>query len=223
MSIKAFTVVYNTPKLLMDSVGSFRKYYPDIPLLIMNNSDPDNACTDLILELVQRDAKITAVHYEKNQGHGYAFNDAMNILESDYVYYFDSDTIMFKGGAIEQMVGIMDDNIYGAGKIIYTDMGGRGIPRDYDGEKLRYLYLVVGMLNRKMYHKFHHWTKFGLIAYKAMVDIHDNGDPENMLKEFPIMSYVRHLSGGTRSKFGDCEDIVEGFRGRKADMTSELD
>jgi hypothetical protein len=223
MSIEAFTVVYNTPKLLYNAVGSFKKFYPNVHLNIFNNSEPSHPCTDAILDIQERVPNISSIHYGKNMGHGFAFHDAMETIESDYIYYFDSDTVMLRGGALEGLYALMGHDTYGAGKIICTAMNGKGIPKDFTGEKLRYLYLVAGMLNKDMYFKFHKWTKFGLIAYKAMVDINKNGNPDSMLKEFPIFHYVKHLSGGTRSRFGDCEDIVDGFRGRKGDMTSELD
>lgn len=223
MSITALTVVYNTPDLLIDCVGLFKKFYPDIPVLIMNNSDPNHECTDVAKEMEQRYSNVTVVHYGKNHGHGWAVNDGMKRIKTDYVYYFDSDIKMNKGGALEGMMELMDDDTYGIGKIMYTSMTGKNIRPNFEGERLRFLYAVVGLINKNMYFKFHHWTKFGLPAWKAMVDIHKNGNPDTALKNFPIMSYVKHFSGGTRSRFGDCEDIVEGFKGKKSDMTSDIE
>ena len=195
----------------------------DIMTFIMNNSDPNHECTDVAKEMEHRYSNVTVVHYGVNHGHGWAVNDGMGIKETDYVYYFDSYINMNKGGALEGMMKLMNDDTYGIGKIIYTSMVGQNVRRNFKGEKLRFLYGVVGLLNRNTYFKFHHWTKFGLPAWKAMVDIHKNGKPNRALKNFPIMNYVKHLSGGTRSRFGGCEDIVEGFKGRKGVMIDDLD
>ena len=207
-TVKAFTVVFNTPDLLMDSVGSFREHYPDMPLLIMNNSDPENECSSIIIKMQKDFDNISAFHYGENCGHGDAFNHAVSMLECDYIYYFDSDINMLEGGAIEEMLKIMNENVYGVGNIIYTSMVGHVIKKDYVGERLRFLYFVCGLLNRRMYYNFHRWTKLGLIGIKAFLEIHETGRADELLRDFPIFGYVKHLSGGTRARFGDCESMA---------------
>ena len=226
MNITALTIVYKTPDLIKKAYESFRIFYPDIPLVIVNNSGQDDPCTVYIDYLDSIDNELTIINNKKNEGHGTSFNQGMDIIKTDYVYYFDSDVIMFKGDVLEEMLNLINENIYGIGKMIYTDMGGRNIPNNYEGEKLKFFYCVAGLINRNMYYKFHRWTRFGLIAYKAMVEIHNKGLSEKILKEFPILSYVRHLSGGTRSRFGDCEDLLDDFKNkkrRKGVMTDDLD
>ena len=223
MEITGLTVVYNTFDLIKTAYESFRKFYPSVPLLIMNNSDPEDRCTRYLKRLERTDSKVEVCHYNENVGHGQAAREGIEMIKTKYVYYFDSDTIMYQGGVLEKMLKIMDDETYGISRIIYIDRNGKNIRNDFKGERIKYLYFVVGLLNRNMYFRFHHWTRFGLPIFKAMIEINDAGIADKALKNFPVWEYVRHIGGGTRSRFGDCEDIVKGFRGVKADMNSELD
>jgi len=207
--ITALTVVYNTPDLLIESVGSFQQFYPDVSLLIMNNSDPDHECTDVVKEYEHRYKNIRVFNYKENQGHGTAVDDGIGMIDTDHIYYFDSDINMKVRGILEGMIAVMTDEAYGVGPVIHTDLGGRNITADCDWEKLRFLYLVVGLINRKIYHKYHPWTRYGQPILKALLEIHDTGRAEQLLKHFPVFDYVVHLSGGTRARFGDCEDIVK--------------
>lgn len=208
-NVTALTVVYNTPELLINSVGSFKKFYPDIPLLIMNNSDKDHACSSVVSEYVERYNNVRAFNFRTNQGHGTAVDMGIKNIATDVIYYFDSDIDMKVGGAIEGMMALMNDEVYGVGNVIDVDTGGRNIRHDYTGERVKFLHLVVGLLNRNMYYKFHPFTRYGLPIFKALLEIHKSGNVDKMIKYFPIFDYVKHLSGGTRSKFGDCEKIVE--------------
>ena len=74
-----------------------------------------------------------------------------------------------------------------------------------------------------MYYKFPKFTRFGLVNWKANYEMHKQGLSKKLLKNFPVTEYVYHVSGGTRAEYGDCEDIVDGFKGKKGDMFSELD
>lgn len=208
-NVTALTVVYNTPELLINSVGSFKKFYPDIPLLIMNNSDKDHACSSVVSEYVERYNNVRAFNFRTNQGHGTAVDMGIKNIDTDVIYYFDSDINMKVGGAIEGMMELMNDEVYGVGNVIDVDTGGRNIRHDYTGERVKFLHLVVGLLNRNMYYKFHPFTRYGLPIFKALLEIHKSGNVDKMIKYFPIFNYVKHLSGGTRSKHGDCEKIVE--------------
>ena len=173
--LTALTVVYNTPDLLIDSVGSFQKFYPNIPILIMNNSDQGHECTDVVKEYENRYKNVSAFHYKENQGHGTAVDDGIGMIDTKYIYYFDSDINMKVGGALEAMMKVADTETYGIGKIIETDFGGRNIPRDFDGKKLRFLFLVAGLINRKAYHRYHPWTRYGQPILKALLEIHEAG------------------------------------------------
>ena len=52
-----------------------------------------------------------------------------------------------------------------------------------------------------------------------MREIHDKGLANKILKSFPVKDYLGHTSGATRARYGDCEDIVEGFKSSKGDPT----
>jgi glycosyltransferase involved in cell wall biosynthesis len=210
-NLTALTVVYNTADLLIASVGSFQRFYPNIPLLIMNNSDPDHECTDVAKEYEHKYQNISLFNYEENQGHGHAVNDGICMINTDYIYYFDSDVNMKVEGLLEAMMAVVDKTTYAVGKIIYTDICGRNIRNEFEGERVKYLFPAACLINRSVYHEYHPWTRYGLPPFKAYLEIHKKDD--EILKEFPIFSYATHLSGGTRARYGDCEDIVKPLKG----------
>jgi glycosyltransferase involved in cell wall biosynthesis len=215
--ITAVTTVYKTLELIKDAHGSFRKFYPDLHLIIVDNSGGDE-CTKFLEKLVMRDRHLTLLKNKENEGHGDGMHQGIACCSTDYIFVFDSDVVFTKEGLLEDMLKKIDWNVYGVGWILNLDTGGRNIPMDFDGEIVRYLYPAFMLLNRSQYYKYHKFTRFGLPPFKAMKEIHRKRLSYQILIDFPVKAYLKHVSGATRAKYGDCEDIVKGFKGRKGIM-----
>jgi len=218
--ITALMVVYKTKDLVVRSYESIRKFYPTLKLMIIDNSGGDE-CTKYLEELFDKDPFLQLIKNEKNEGHGSSVHQGIGLIETDLVLMMDSDTEVVSLGGIEGMLDLMTPEVYGVGKIIKTDLGGRNVPDDFNKwETIDFLLLSVGLINKNQYYNFSPFTRFGLINFKANREINQKGLSNQLFKEFPVLGYIHHYSGGTRAKYGDCEDIVEGFNG---DPYGELD
>jgi glycosyltransferase involved in cell wall biosynthesis len=198
---------------------SFRLYYPSLTFIIVDNS-VDNSCRSLIEEWTDKDPLLWVIKNKENEGHGDGMHQAIGQANSPYLFIMDSDVVIKKPMLIENMMKYMTKDIYGVGWLLNLDRGGRNVPQNFNGEIIKYLYPAFMLLNRGLYYKYHKFTRFGLPPLKAMLEMHDEGVAHKILVDFPIRSYVTHKSGATRGKFGDCEDIVKGFRGKKGDMNN---
>jgi len=224
-NITCITVVYKTPDLMEKVYSTLRYHYPTVKYIIIDNSEGDE-CTELIRSWLPKDPNLKLVELSENIGHGYGMHRGIEECETDYAFIFDSDIIFKNGGFIEDGLKLFDEDTYGVGWILRLDMDGRNVPKDYDGEVLLYLFDGFWFVNKSQYYKYHPLHKFGLPLFKAMVEIHNNGLSEKILK--PLFNgntnfYLNHVSGGTRKKYGDVEDLLEGFKGKKGDMSGQLD
>jgi glycosyltransferase involved in cell wall biosynthesis len=218
LPITAITTVYRTQDLLVKTYESFREFYPGMSFIIIDNS-ADGSCTHLTKVWLEEDAHLTVFENDENQGHGDGMHQGIALANSVYLFIFDSDVTFVKPNLLEDMMEYMNSEVYGVGWLLDLDRGGRNVPKDYDCEIIRYLYPAFMLLNKVQYYNFHKFTRFGLPPLRAMQEIHDQG-LDKLLIDFPVSKYITHKSGATRGRYGDCEDIVSGFTGRKGDMNS---
>jgi glycosyltransferase involved in cell wall biosynthesis len=207
-NVTALVVVYKTLDYITVAYESFRKFYPTLPLVIVDNSEGD-PCSEYVDNLQINDPQLTVFHMKQNVGHGVGLDYGIRSITTEHIYFFDSDTKMLKGGVIEELLTVGGDNYYTVSTSTYVDRGGRLLPRAFRGERIKFVYGYATLLNRKKYLKYPPLTKYGLPILEAYIAIHDEGNGEKLLKTFPVNKYVYHASGGTRARYGDCEKIVE--------------
>jgi glycosyltransferase involved in cell wall biosynthesis len=219
MQVTGITTVYRTPELLKECYESFRQYYPKLPFIIIDNST-DNSCYHLTEDLLDVDPFLSVIKNEKNEGHGDGMHQAIGLAETPYLFVMDSDVVIRRPSLLEEMMVYMTPSIYGVGWLLNLDRSGRNVPVHFMGEIIKYLYPAFMLLNKSLYYEFPKFTRFGLPPLKAMQKIHDEGLTNKILVDFPVRVYLTHKSGATRARYGDCEDIVEGFIGRKGDTNN---
>ena len=219
MEITAITTVYRTPDLLKECYESFRKYYLQLQFIIIDNST-DGSCDCLTEDWLDMDPFLSVIKNENNEGHGDGMHQGIGLAETPYVFVMDSDVVIRRDKLLEDMMTYMTQSIYGVGWLLDLDRGGRNVPVHFLGDIIKYLYPAFMLLNKGLYYKFPKFTRFGLPPLRAMQEIHDNGLTNQILVDFPARSYLTHKSGATRAKYGDCEDIVKGFKGIKGDMNN---
>ena len=208
MNITAITTVYRTTDLLINTYESFRKFYPELSFIIIDNS-ADGSCSDLTRCWMEDDPHLTVIENEENEGHGDGMHQAIGYANSINLFIFDSDVTFVKPNLLEDMMEYMNSDIYGVGWLLNLDRGGRNVPSGFKGETIKYLYPAFMLLNRNQYYKFYKFTRFGLPPLTAMLEIHDKGLTDRLLIDFPVKDYITHKSGATRGLYGDCEDIVK--------------
>ncbi|MHA1360648.1 MAG: glycosyltransferase [Candidatus Helarchaeota archaeon] len=198
--ITGITVCYNTKGFMEIAYNSIRKFHPDMPILIINGSDLNNPCTLYLYSIMSKNTEIVMMGY--NIGHGRGLDFGINRVKTKYAMLFDTDIKMLKS-PVNEMLGLMDDNSFGVGKII--KIGYDGIDcgkRSYHKTEgcLLYLHPFFQIINIANYKKYHRYVHHGAPCYLTMIDIHKKKLSKKILKEFPnLKSYIKHYSKGTRN------------------------
>lgn len=213
-SVTGLTVFYKTAHLVKWSLEPFRKFYPETPLILVNNSPEDDECTTALLEFAREYKENTVIiQLDKNYGHGPGLNRGMEYVETPYVFIFDSDTEIVKEDLLENMLSLMDSHTYGVGFTRLTSRGGSHRDNGVlsDPEVMTYLHPLACVISMHQYEKFPKFSSGGAPFNRAMSAIKDTGNAEMLIKFFPIIlggrhhsDYIRHSGGQTRAKYGIC-------------------
>lgn len=216
-NITGLTVFYKTAHLIDISLEAFRKYYPDMPLVVVNNSPLDDECTEKLLAFTIEDCNINFVQLDSNYGHGPGLNRGMERVKTDYVYIFDSDTEIVKEGMLENMLSLMDSHTYGIGFTRLTSRGGSHRDKGTldDPEVMTYLHPLACTISMHQYGKFPKFSSGGAPFNNVCSAIKDTGNTEMLIKHFPVIlggrlhtNYVKHGGGHTRAKYGICSPHI---------------
>jgi glycosyltransferase involved in cell wall biosynthesis len=203
--VSTVIVNYRTPDLLESAAGSFRKFYPDIELVVVDNGSNDRSL-EVITTLVKRNpGKTKAMLLDRNYYHGPAMDRAMRSVNRDIVFFLDTDTETYRGGFIELMLGELskDEKVYGIGRV--DKVNKRGFAAD-DGT-IEILLSPYMMLRREMYVGLPPFIHHGMPTLQNFSAAETKG---YLLQNFDIANYVKHYGRGTASKFG----YSLGFRGK---------
>jgi glycosyltransferase involved in cell wall biosynthesis len=198
-------VNYRTPDILETAVASFRKFYPDVELVVVDNGSNDRSL-EVIDSLVKSNPKKTkSIMLDKNYYHGPAMDKAMGSVEKKVVFFLDTDTETYCGGFIELMLQEMDrdEKIYGVGRVDRVNKRGFAVE---DGTET-ILISAYMMLRRSAYLELPPFKHHGMPTLDNFSAAKSRG---YSLRNFDIASYVRHYGRGTASKFG----YSLGFRGK---------
>jgi hypothetical protein len=199
IELVASIINYKTLDLTKTLVDSLLKFYPDLPILLIDNGSFDES-TEYIRTL---DCKnVQPIFNEYNYGHGPALNQALTSANSRYVLTLDSDCKVLKKGWIELMLEAFKKNrkLYAIGQLLNVDI------RGYNGKSG----------DTALYHPYVHpsTAMFDVAKYLSLKPMFHHGAPclQNMLDakarkydlaDFPnLRSYVSHQDGGTSVRHG---------------------
>lgn len=198
MNITTVIVNFQTPDLLKVAVSSFKKFYPDVEVVLMDNGSKDNGKSkELINELQAEYINTKAVFLEKNIFHGPAMDKAIReYVSTDFTFFLDSDTETKKSGFLEKMEETLSNskNIYGVGEITRSNKRGY---KDQDGEEI--LLTPYMMVNNEIYNSLKPFIHHGQPTLHNFIDARKKGF---RLENFEVSNYIDHLWRGTASKFG---------------------
>ncbi|HEX7071927.1 MAG TPA: glycosyltransferase [Rhodothermales bacterium] len=193
--VSAIVVNYQTPDLLDVAVRSFKSFYPQIPLTVIDNGSRDESRAT-IQRLADSLPAIEPVCLDANLYHGPAMDLGLRGVESPLAYVFDSDTETLRGGFLEAMAGVLDadDALYGAGHVVHADR--RGFARPTGVPVLASAYM---MLKTHIYRSLPPFVHHGLPALANFAAAEHAGYG---LASWPIEEYVKHLGRGTAERYG---------------------
>jgi len=211
--VTAISVCCNTRGLFRRAYESVREFYPDMKMIICDNSNPKNACAEYTKSL---QSEKTIVFYPgRNIGHGPGMHCAIKRVETKYALIFDSDIVM-KKKCISKMIKRLGAR-YGIGKIVAVNGSGKNVARTSANQKnvrarkhrrlyasprnkgaIPYLHPFFQLVNVSVYKKFRPYINHGAPCIDTMTDIFRKGLSKKILAEFPVYEYVVHEGRGTR-------------------------
>ena len=197
MNVTTVIVNYQTPKLLQNAVQSFKKFYPDVDVLIFDNGSNDQSA-QVIKRLEELYSDSVRTHFEiKNMFHGPALHKALdNLIQTEYCFFLDSDTITKKQGFLEKGIEILssDSNNYALGFRIKVNRRGFKDPNGIPIAVTPYL-----LMKTKPYHQFPPFHHHGQPVLKNFYEAQKQG---YRIESFPMDEYIDHFWRGTASKYG---------------------
>lgn len=189
--LTGLVVSYNTKELLQKAIASLRGFYPELPILIVDSSDPSNDCYEYTKGLPMWYDNIERIYIPGNIGHGKGMDAGIKAIKSKYVLLFDSDIEMLKP-CLEIMLDALELYRYGVGQVITVDENGSNCE---DG--IQYLHPHFCIINRKRYFEYTPFVHHGAPLIKTMIDI-DQHHSVNELHHLEISNFILHKGRGTR-------------------------
>jgi len=224
--VTAVVVFCRTKELIDISIGSFRKFYPDMKLIIVDNSSDeeefiqedknaygkyvdrgDGSCTRALKDLFANDKNTELYLMPNNLGHGLGLDFGIRQVKTTFAYTFESDTIMESGGLIESLLELSSPDMYCIGrteKTYYDD--GRPV-KALDKRIMRMFWAYALLVSVKTYLKYPIWDSNKgtntIPTFRSQQAIADSGEEENLIIDFDVDRYVKHLFGLTRKEIGN--------------------
>lgn len=194
-----------TADLIKLCLGSLLRFYPDIPVLVVDGDSRDESSAWLELQAaLHSNVKVWNRHNNlggKHSSHGDTLHDAIfEKITTTYVLMLDSDTIVERGGWIKEMLFDMKarPEVFALGTLMLVSKSneGCGAPKD-ENDVLRYGHPSCCLIQRNYYIGLSTDSPFlnhGAPCYKTMIAADDNG---YYVDYWPVENYVSHLSGSS--------------------------
>ncbi len=203
--VSVVIVNYCTSDLLEKAASSFRRFYPDVEMVIVDNGSTDGSA-DVIDGLIsQNPGKTKKIMLDRNYFHGPAMDTAIRATTKDIVFLLDTDTETYNGGFIEKMVSELNsgEEVYGVGRADRVTK--RGFANERGSETI--LISAYMMLKRNVYMQLPPFIHHGMPTLENFSAAMARGFE---LRNIDIESYIHHTGRGTASRFG----YNLGFRGK---------
>lgn len=212
-TVTAVVINFRTPDLTTRAVTSFRRFYPRLLLLIIDNGSGAGDFVRLQQLSASAPDVITLITNPANLHHGPAMDQASRLARTPFVLFLDSDCEILRGGFLEGMLELLSDGPprYAVGKKIL--MNDRGFDVTENGHE--YVRPVCMLMNRALYRELPPFERHGAPCLANMRAASERG---LQLLHFPIDDYVRHDGRGTAGRHG----YRLGWRGRLNHMLNRL-
>lgn len=195
--IAVVLVNYRTPDLLETAASSFRKFYPEMEMVLVDNGSGDRSL-EVVDSLVKANpSKTKRILLERNYFHGPAMDTAMHSVTEDLVFFLDTDTETYRGGFIEEMLREMngDAKVYGVGRVDRVNK--RGFATENGSETI--LISAYMMLRRNTYKQLPPFVHHGMPTLQNFAAATKRGFG---LRHLDMDSYIHHAGRGTAGRFG---------------------
>ena len=239
-NVTAIVVSYKIVDILKESLKCFRKFYPDMELIIIDGSSFDES-SDWVYSFAKKDKKTRVVFNDYNIHHGPGMNSGLRLTNTPYAFLFDSDTNILKGGMIEKMLNVAslnqdfysigtlhNVNDYGIDTMIPYESSDIQNITDIEGrsDDIQYIHPRAKLVQIKQYFKYYQFIKHGAPCVGAYKSI-QNAGKQNLLFHFPVSEYIYHPTGkgGTVGKLGFnlyTKEELEKIRAKQEEQSNVL-
>lgn len=196
--ITVLIVNYRTPDLIKCCVESFRAYYPQVKMLLIDNGSFD-ASRDTIINMGDQYNQINILLNQKNRYHGPALDQGLKACNTHFTLTLDTDTKTLKGGFLEQMLTFFSDpEMYTVGRLTSMDLFG------YETHPLTplsfsYVHPSCMLIRRDIYLDLKPFIHHGS---PAILNMRHAGRAGYKLCDFPVEKYLQHTGRGTCGRYG---------------------
>ena len=196
-----------TPHLIDLSLISFRRYYPEIKIIVVDNSGKDKSCTNQLERCCDADGNMELYVLPENLGHGIGLHYGIKEVKTKYTYIFESDVETKKRGIIEAMLDLMTNSVYCVSETdLVTYKEGKWWDPKAGIRMMRRPWIYVALLNNKKYFEFPAFNSdngTNAAPLKSACQAIDNsGKADELLVHFDPSPYIKHHYGGTRNRIG---------------------
>jgi len=188
MNTTIIIVSYNTSQLLQDAHYSIRKYYPETPVIIVDNSDRHDQCYKTASYLKSDYTRV--LHTNSNVGHGPAMKFGIAQVNTEYFLLMDSDVTINCSGVIERMEDLFSENTYGVGQVMQINSVGLNVDTG-----IPYLHPHFALISKEQYIKHEGIINHGAPMIKAMQSVEISGAE---LIDVAFGDNITHKERGTR-------------------------
>ncbi len=198
-AVTAVIVNYRTPDLTERAVRSFRSFYPEVRVLLIDNGSGDGS-VDLLRQLkALNDARTEIIANAGNLHHGPAMDQALRAATTPLALFLDSDCEVLRGGFLETMIALIDAGTenYAVGKKIF--MNDRGFDTKEEAGAHPYIRPICMLVRKSAYLALPPFERHGAPCLGNFIAASGAGLG---LLHFPVEDFVDHQGRGTAGRFG---------------------
>jgi len=197
--VTVVSVNYRTPDLITRAVRSFREYYPQTPLLLIDNGSGDDSVDHLMALQAAHPECTDLVLNTENRHHGPAMDQALRTVDTPLVLFLDSDIVVRRHGFVAGMTSALADvpHSYATGKRIWMNRRGFDVEESAGGTP--YIRPICMMLRRQVYLSLPPFRRHGAPCLENMRAAHQR---KLQLVPFPIEDFIDHDGRGTAGRHG---------------------
>lgn len=208
-NVTAIVISYKIIEGVLDkSLEHFRKYYPNMQLIIVDGSSFDESST-WVYEFAKKDKNTRVVFNNFNLHHGPGMDAGIRLTRTPYSFIFDSDSNIIKKGLVEKMLNVstFHKDFYSIGTLHNVNEYGIDLMIPYESsliqsvdkikdrqDGIHYIHPRAKLLNNKLYFQHYPFIKHGAPCIGAYSSI-KNANRQNLLFHFPVSDYTEHPIG----------------------------
>lgn len=187
----------NTPDLIRITVESLLRFYPDMPVLVVDGGSNDESILYLkYKELTHPNFKVWVRNLRN--GHGdMAHEGVVNYVKTEYFMLVDSDVAFMRGNFIEPMIHRFQQNkkLYAIGTLQYSSYKNNGGEPDDAEDAIPYANPQLSIYHTETYHELN--APFIEDGTPCILNMKAAYDAKLDIEYFPTDKYMLHLSGGS--------------------------